>query len=248
LLKPLVENPKITGLFKRIRMLTEALGPVRSLDVALNDLRERFTDLEGHRPSLPLLIEWVRKRRKKLRKRLPQEISEVQILKTLRKFKPQEIPHLPSEDLQTMLEKKLTKALRNLEKNWNLFHKKQKIADLHHLRVDLKKWRYLFEIKSEIMGIPGAADFLEKVKNLQDRLGGIHDLEVLQETVSSPKFRRIAQENKVQKDLRGFVKDLRNQMDQELQLFLKEGEKAIMEIIAFTQGVYSLALAEPDAC
>jgi CHAD domain-containing protein len=114
--------------------------------------------------------------------------------------------------------------------------------------VDLKKWRYLFEIKSEIMGIPGAADFLEKVKNLQDRLGGIHDLEVLQETVSSPKFRRIAQENKVQKDLRGFVKDLRNQMDQELQLFLKEGEKAIMEIIAFTQGVYSLALAEPDAC
>jgi CHAD domain-containing protein len=236
LFKPLIEKKKFEPLSNKIRKLTDVLGPVRSLDVALGDLKKRASDAKGPPTPLPLLINWVRKRRKKLRKKLPHEIEGIRIPKVLQKFQDEAMSPLPQKDPQTILEKTMKKASDRVEKDWEDFHKKQKMEELHRLRVDIKKWRYLFEIKTKMSGVDGIPNFLEKVRDLQDHLGRIHDLEVLEEIASSPKFRRIARKDRAERYRKAFAQNLRNQMDQALHLFLKEGEKAIMEVIALAQG------------
>src|SRR4030095_11054634 len=80
---------KLKSLRKRIEALTEALGPVRSLDVAVSDLKKR---MNGADPSLVATLahvsEKLRRHRRRLKRSLPKDLAPEKLEKTLKRADP----------------------------------------------------------------------------------------------------------------------------------------------------------------
>ncbi len=222
---------KLKALRKRIEALTETLGPVRSLDVAVSDLKKK---INGAEPSLAATLarvsEKIRKRRQRLKRSLPDDLALGKWEKALKCWNPQQVSP-DSKRIHETLDQELSNAALQVQEDFRLFRKKGKIQRLHALRIKLKKWRYFYEMKEKLFPSFENVDRLPLAKELQDRLGLIHDREALGEALQRPGIKRLVKKHGNVAVFKVFLKDLKAEMKREMEDFRLNGEKTIMELM-----------------
>ncbi len=92
----------------------------------------------------------------------------------------------------------ILQALLTVIRIWSAFiNNPEKIKEHHRLRIAVKETRYTIELNMRILPEP-AAKLTEELKKLQDMLGALHDLDILQQRLqdaikSCEKNRRLKQ-------------------------------------------------------
>ena len=166
---------------KRVRRITRALGPVRELDVTLMLLAE----LDGKRTTPQRAIARVRaavlEERQKRRRSMLEEMSPSRLEKLRKRLVQVAAPDargqvsrnaLAEAAQQASLRARSLKAA--IERAGGIY-----LADrLHRVRIEVKKLRYALEIQRELTRSRSTAR-LTRLKQQQDLLGRVHDLEVL---------------------------------------------------------------------
>lgn len=181
---------RLKKLQRRMRRITRALGPVRELDVTLAVLAE----IEHTRPAARIGVELVRARllaeQSERRDAMRTRLARVDVKKVARRI----VASLgdataPSSNRQStrvadpqswtaVLAARIVRraeALRiAVEKAGSIY-----LPDrLHAVRVAVKKFRYAVELAREVQG-GRTSRSLRRLKQAQDVLGRLHDLEVL---------------------------------------------------------------------
>lgn len=166
---------------KRVKRITRALGPVRELDVTLLLLAE----LEGKGAAPKRAIGRVRKavleERQKRRGEMLEEITPTRLDKLRKRLvqvaSPARTTGIPRNALHEAAAKSAQRARAlkyAIEKAGGIY-----LADrLHRVRVQAKKLRYALEIQRELTKSRASAS-LTRLKDEQDLLGRMHDLEIL---------------------------------------------------------------------
>ena len=175
------DNDALDRAEKRVRRITRALGPVRELDVTLLLLAE----FEGRGVAPVRAIARVRnaviEERQKRRSEMLAEITPSRLDKLRKRLVKVAAPN-PQATLvrsaraeavaQASLRARRLKAA--IDRAGGIY-----LADrLHRVRIEAKKLRYALEIQRELARSRSTAG-LTRLKNEQDLLGRIHDLEIL---------------------------------------------------------------------
>jgi CHAD domain-containing protein len=183
---------------RKIRRLTQALGTVRELDVTLH-----LIDELGGRPDVPPaalaevrahVIAEREERRVVMHERL-QDVNVPKLERRLQSVREAVAASGPEHHRRAALAARLVTRARRLDKA--IQHAGQMYAPeaLHQVRIAAKKLRYALEIAEETKAAPCAPD-LRLIKRVQDTLGWLHDLQVLQhhaaEVAAMPRRRRAA--------------------------------------------------------
>jgi CHAD domain-containing protein len=173
---------------RKIRRLTDALGGVRELDVTLG-LIDELTD----RPSVPAaalsevraqVIEERERRRQAMLKRL----EHVDISKLDRRLN--SVKHALMHATQAQhgwraaLAARVARRARRLARAIDEAGQVYAAQALHDVRIASKKLRYALEIADESGAAP-CKDSVRTLKRVQDTLGRLHDLQVLQHHVAA---------------------------------------------------------------
>lgn len=214
----------------RLRQLTRILGPVRSCDVSEKILRLRLASVaEANAALLQDALVMLEKRRKKTRRDFMRDLKRFEILKLGKVKKHREIlDEIDLESLEKAVERKEQKASMRLLKSWHRFRQKTSMSRLHALRIDLKKWRYLLEIKEKCLGI-NLQNNLSQLRFLQNHLGDIHDIEVLWEHLSQPDLQAV--KKKARSAWKELLAQLESEMDKKMADFYNEGEKYLVQLL-----------------
>ena len=166
---------------RRVRRITRALGPVRELDVTLSLLAE----LEGKGTAPQRAIARVRKavveERLKRRRTMLEEIKPSRLEKLRKRLVQVAAPESRKEPERTAIHEALIKASFRAKRLREAIDEAGSIylADrLHRVRIETKKLRYALEIHRELTHSRATAR-LNRLKQQQDLLGRVHDLEIL---------------------------------------------------------------------
>ena len=171
---------------RRMRRLTRALGPVRELDVALQTLDELSTGGAVPAASIARLTQEIRLERARVHAHMRSEVSQVDVERLRRKLvaaarKHQPHPSRPrAGDPKRIARAQVRSArravrLRGAIENAGAIYLPDR---LHEVRVVVKKLRYALEVSRELSGSRAVAQ-VRSLKQVQDLLGRMHDLEVL---------------------------------------------------------------------
>jgi CHAD domain-containing protein len=171
---------------RRMRRLTRALGPVRELDVALQTLDELSTAGTVPAGSLARLKQEIRLERARVHAQMCTEVSHVDVVRLRRKLCSAarkhhlHASHGKSRDPRRVLRARERAArraerLRGAVENAGAIYLPDR---LHEVRVAVKKLRYAMEVARELSGSRAVAQ-IRTLKQVQDLLGRMHDLEVL---------------------------------------------------------------------
>lgn len=172
---------------RKIRRLTQALGTVRELDVTLH-----LIDELGERPGVPraalaevraLVIEDRERRRAIMLERLEGVDSE-KLSRRLGAVRQALMHPTPAHGWRTALALRIAKRGRRLDKAIAQAGQIYAPEALHEVRIAAKKLRYALEIADESGAAPCGAT-LRVIKRVQDALGRLHDLQVLQHHVAA---------------------------------------------------------------
>jgi CHAD domain-containing protein len=192
---------KVKKLNKKMRALTRALGPIRELDVELNLLEERADGMSGR--ALEMVRREIAARRQALRRELDEDAPVGDLKRLIRKLE-----KVADGRREKKAREHGTKAASKLEAQWRavlgarLMQRAKRLAAaleeagpvyapdrLHDVRISTKKLRYALEIARDAR-VGGVAPLLRTLKRHQERLGGLHDLQMLlkrvRATESSP--------------------------------------------------------------
>ncbi len=180
----------------KIRRLTQALGTVRELDVTLH-LIDELADRPGiPRPALTEVRAQVIEAREKRRAVMLDRMSKVNVAKLLRRL--MEVGHAlanpaPGHNWRAALATRIVRRARTLEKTIEEAGQIYAAEALHDVRIAAKKLRYSLEIADESGAAP-CAETVRTIKRVQEILGRLHDLQVLQHHVAdvgaTPRSRR----------------------------------------------------------
>jgi CHAD domain-containing protein len=200
---------KVKKLSKKMRALTRYLGPIRELDVELDMLDHTPSDAAPER-----VIEMVRRevatRRKVLREGLADNAPVGDVRKLLKKLERVGKAGQKAEDKAQKEDGKGQTPNGDLDAQWHAvlaarLVRRTKALDsavdgagplyaperLHNVRIAAKKLRYTLEIAQDA-SVPGAAALVRALKRHQERLGRLHDVQMLlrhvRETEGSPAF------------------------------------------------------------
>jgi CHAD domain-containing protein len=207
---------KADKLARSVRRLTQALGPVRELDVALLILDE-FKDSEDvPRPAVQRLRAAIGEERRQMQAALQRLLESFDVAK-LRKR---------AVSAARKQEGKTSKRVRDPKRAAKARERARQRAEqlglaienaaglylpdrLHEVRIAVKKLRYTLELEQSFTASRATAG-LHTLRNAQDLLGRMHDLEVLiartREIQSSPGASTL----KVSADLDRLVRRLEN--------------------------------------
>ena len=194
---------KVKKLSKKMRALTRCLGPIRELDVEL-DMLENKSKTDG----VPgRAIEMVRReaaaRRQVLRSELADNAPVDDLKKLLRKLE-----RVGKRDERRGKKEKGKRAESRFEAQWRgvlatrLMRRAKSVAAaledagplyvperIHDVRISSKKLRYALEIARDA-GVTAATPLVRVLKRHQERLGDLHDLQMLlkhvRETEAAP--------------------------------------------------------------
>ena len=172
---------------RRARVLGQMLGPVRELDVAL----ELLAELAGHGLVKPAAVGRIRQRIREERTRQRRRLTGKLDRSTRRKVG-QAIEDVTDTMTGIGTDREWVKELaRHFTRRAGRLRRLVRAAGslyvserVHAVRIEAKKLRYMFEIASET----GEAESLSSVthlKKVQQVLGRLHDLEVLQDLMRS---------------------------------------------------------------
>lgn len=166
---------------KRVRRITRALGPVRELDVTLSLLAELDAKHVAPKRAIARVRAAVLEERQKRRRAMLAEMSPSRLEKLRKRLVEVAAPEargqitrnaLDEAAQQASLRAKSLKAA--IERAGGIY-----LADrLHRVRIEAKKLRYALEIQRELTRSRFTAR-LNRLKQQQDLLGRVHDLEVL---------------------------------------------------------------------
>ena len=181
---------------RKIRRLTQALGTVRELDVTLH-----LIDELAERPAIPraalaevraLVIEEREQRRAVMLERL-EHVDAAKLARRLEAVRQSLMKPTASHAWRAALAGRIARRGRRLERAIDAAGQIYEPEGLHEVRIAAKKLRYALEIADESRAVP-CPDALRTIKRVQDALGRLHDLQVLQQHVAavgaSPRGRR----------------------------------------------------------
>lgn len=181
---------------RKIRRLTEALGTVRELDVTLHLIDELAERPAVPRPALSDVRAEVIEAREKRRAVMLDRVGKVNTAKLSRRLREVSdalaIP-APGHAWRAALATRIVRRARRLEKAIDQAGQIYAPEALHVVRIAAKKLRYALEIADESGAAP-CAQTVRAIKRVQDTLGRLHDLQVLQhhvaDVVAKPRSRR----------------------------------------------------------
>lgn len=175
---------KLRKAIRRMRRVTRALGPVRELDVELALLAEIERAHPPHRIAIEHVRQPVVREREAVREEMLERLESIRVGKLIKTLKalPDTLDDEPSirvwEGWRSALAARVARRADRLQ---------QAIAEagaiylrdrLHAVRVAAKKLRYSLELMREMSRSRASAD-LKILKQVQDTLGRLHDLELL---------------------------------------------------------------------
>lgn len=172
---------------RKIRRLTQALGAVRELDVTLH-----LIDELGERPGVPrpaladvraLVIEDRERRRFVMLERL-EDVDSDKLARRLEAVRQALLHPTPGHNWRAALGLRIAKRARRLDKAIDHAGQIYAAEALHEARIAAKKLRYSLEIADESGAAP-CGETLRVIKRVQDALGRLHDLQVLQHHVAA---------------------------------------------------------------
>ncbi len=193
---------KVKKLNKKMRALTRVLGPIRELDVELHILEERAATAGVSGRALAIVRREIAARRQALRKELKDDAPVTDMKRLLKKLE------RVVNGKERNRHKAEGKAAIKLEAKWRgvlaarLMQRARRLNTaleeagplyapdrLHNVRISTKKLRYALEIARDA-GVAGTTPLLKTLKRHQERLGHLHDLQLLgkhvRETDASP--------------------------------------------------------------
>ena len=166
---------------RRVRRITRALGPVRELDVTLSLLAELEGKAAAPKRGIARVRAAVIAERQKRRRTMLAEIKPSRLEKLRKRLVQVAAPESRREPARTAIHEAQLKAAERAQKLHDAIDEAGSIylADrLHRVRIEAKKLRYALEIHRELTHSRSTAR-LNRLKNQQDLLGRVHDLEVL---------------------------------------------------------------------
>jgi CHAD domain-containing protein len=172
---------------RKIRRLTQALGSVRELDVSLH-----LIDELSERPGVPraalsevraLVIEEREKRRAVMLARLD-HVDTAKLSRRLGTVRQALMAPGPGHAWRPALASRVARRARRLERAIEEAGQIYAPQGLHDVRIAAKKLRYALEIADE-SGVAPCTATLRIIKRVQDSLGRMHDLQVLQHHVAA---------------------------------------------------------------
>ncbi len=184
---------RISRLRKAIRKVTDNLGDLRNIDECLAFLRAEAVELgPEHGGELTGCIDLYVGKRAAARKRLKRDLRAMKPATLMKNFTrtihapylfdpPPEVcdPFMSIDDFaRESIDERLT-ALLALVPQARI---PEEAATQHRLRIAVKRYRYRMEVLSPLMG-EGYRDEHSHVKEYQEILGRIHDLDVFAELI-----------------------------------------------------------------
>ena len=196
---------KVKKLSKKMRALTRSLGPIRELDVELGILDDKSKTAGAPERAIEMVRREVASRRQALREELAGNAPVGDVKKLLRKL--ERVGTAVRAETKGKKGKR-QKADRAFEAQWRgvlatrLMRRAKALGAaiedagplyaperLHEVRISIKKLRYALEIARDA-GVPASAGLVRLLKRHQERLGHLHDLQMLlkhvRETEASP--------------------------------------------------------------
>ena len=198
---------------KRVRRITRALGPVRELDVTLMLLAE----LDGKRTTPQRAIARVRaavlEERQKRRRSMLEEMSPSRLEKLRKRLVQVAAPDARGQVSRNALAEAAQQASRRarslkaaIERAGGIY-----LADrLHRVRIEAKKLRYALEIQRELTRSRSTAR-LTRLKQQQDLLGRVHDLEVLIERTREVQARLAPTNRRAMAELNRMIRSIEDE-------------------------------------
>ena len=181
-----LKNSKAGKARKKIRRLTRALGAVRELDVTLHLISELTQTGKLPRTALEEVRRHVVEERDKRRKVMLGRLEGVDAEKLDRRLTSvaEALDKSTDEGWRQVLTTRVVKRAERLEQAVTAAGQMYAPERLHEVRIAAKKLRYGLELAAE-SGVRGAVTLLARIKRIQDLLGHLHDLQVLQTHVAA---------------------------------------------------------------
>ena len=203
---------KVKKLNKKMRALTRSLGPLRELDVELGILEDKAKTAGVPERAIEMVRRDVASRRQELQQKLADNAPVSDLTKLLRKL---ERVGTTREKAESKGKKGKghkgahQRADSTLEAQWRgvlatrLMRRAKTLATaldeagptyaperLHAVRISTKKMRYALEIARDA-GVTAAAPLVRLLKRHQERLGCLHDLQMLLKHVRDTESRGV---------------------------------------------------------
>ena len=181
---------------RKVRRVTQALGTVRELDVTLHLIDELGDRGSVPRAALGEVRAHVMEAREQRRAVMLDRLSHIDTDKLARRLKSvrEALQHpTPGHNWRPTLALRVVRRARRLEKAIEQAGQIYAPEALHLVRIAAKKLRYALEIADESGAAP-CAETARTIKRVQDTLGRLHDLQVMQHYVAAvgalPRSRR----------------------------------------------------------
>jgi CHAD domain-containing protein len=171
---------------KKIRRLTRALGSVRETDVTLHLLADLAQEGTLPRTAIEEVRAHVIAERDRRRATMLHRLEHVNAEKLGRRLASVAAALQASDNprWRDVLSARLLKRARRLAQAVGDAGQMYLPERLHQVRISAKKLRYGLELAADAK-IGGAAGLLRPIKRIQDLLGRLHDLQVLQSHVAA---------------------------------------------------------------
>jgi CHAD domain-containing protein len=184
-IKDVLPRPDADHLAAELRWLGSATNDCRDLDVALlemDDYRHRLGDDAGAVDDLERLLRRrrsaaLRRVRAALRSRRFDELVTSWRALITEPADGGETAHA-ARPIAELAGAKIVKAYRRMLKRGKRLADPPPAAELHRLRIDAKKLRYLLEFFASLYPEATVARLVKELKSFQDVLGGFNDMEV----------------------------------------------------------------------
>ena len=183
-------SSKVKKLNKKMRALTRALGPIRELDVELHILEDRGAPDGMSTRALEIVRREIASRRQTLRNELKDDAPISDLKRLLKKLErvadgkgktkggkrkaELELEALWRAVLAARLMRRAKRLGASLDDAGSLYAPDR----LHDVRISTKKLRYALEIARDT-GVAATKPLLKVLKRHQERLGHLHDLQML---------------------------------------------------------------------
>lgn len=188
----------VSRVVKKVRKVTRILGQMRNTDEALIFFRELSEELDSpSRESLAALIALFEEQRNGERKKLKEGLSALdpaamnslftRTVNSPRLFSPLPNGIDPFMHLSAFARESMEQRLADLLALVPAARDEENIAAQHQLRIAVKRYRYRLEIISFLIA-SGYEELYGEVKNYQETLGKMHDLDVFAEIVRGHEY------------------------------------------------------------
>lgn len=179
-----VKQSKTHKAERKVRRLTRALGTVRELDVTLVLLDELESAADLPRSAVEEVRAHVQVERAKRREVMLTRIGSVSSDKLNRRLAAvaDAVALVPGEAWRQVLAARLAKRARTLAEEVEAAGQLYAPEQLHQVRIAVKKLRYGLELAVDA-GVTAATPLVRTLKRVQEVLGTLHDLQVLQKHV-----------------------------------------------------------------